>query len=252
MEMEEVDEVLWNEEIEEEKEEEEMDDEELEKHDSETIKILLMATEAIAQVLNVLMALIHDGHIERSLARRPISTIGYNYINKVLNEDPQHFRQLYRMYPDVFLKLCGIIREKTHLHDTRFICIEEMLATFLLTIGQNSRYCQTRDTFERSHFTTSKNFNNVLKALNTIAPETMVKPGSTVPAKIRERLHNFLRKECRFDEFPIEETTSIQHRHHHQKMREIIMTKFFKPKNNNARMLTNGGLGYLQICGEML
>ncbi|KAH0992506.1 hypothetical protein GBA52_003989 [Prunus armeniaca] len=75
MEMEEVDEVLWNEEIEEEKEEE-MDDEELEKHDSKTIKILLMATEAIAQVLNALMALIHDGHIERSLARRPISTIG--------------------------------------------------------------------------------------------------------------------------------------------------------------------------------
>ncbi|CAL9019176.1 unnamed protein product [Prunus brigantina] len=163
-----------------------MDDEELEKHDSENIKILLMATEAIAQVLNVLMALIHDGHIERSLARSPISTIRYNYINKVLNEDPQHFRQLYRMYPDVFLKLCGIIREKTHLHDTRFICIEEMLATFLLTVGQNSRYCQTRDTFERSHFTTSKNFNKVLKALNTIAPEMMVKPGSTVPAKIRE------------------------------------------------------------------
>ncbi|KAL6275417.1 hypothetical protein ACE6H2_019018 [Prunus campanulata] len=153
MEMEEVDEVLWNEEIEEEKEEEEMDDEELEKHDSETIKILLMATEAIAQVLNALMALIQDGHIERSLARRPISTIGYNYINKVLNEDPQHFRQLYRMYPNV---------------------------------GQNSRYCQTRDTFERSHFTTSKNFNKVLKALNTIAPEMMVKPGSTVLAKIRE------------------------------------------------------------------
>ncbi|KAI5345308.1 hypothetical protein L3X38_013185 [Prunus dulcis] len=41
--MEEVDEVLWNEEIE---EEEEMDNEELEKHDYETIKILLMATEA--------------------------------------------------------------------------------------------------------------------------------------------------------------------------------------------------------------
>ncbi|KAI5318789.1 hypothetical protein L3X38_038497 [Prunus dulcis] len=63
--MEEVDEELWNEEIEEEKEKEEMDDEELEKHDYETIKILLMATEAIAQMLNALMALIHDGHIEQ-------------------------------------------------------------------------------------------------------------------------------------------------------------------------------------------
>ncbi|KAI5334412.1 hypothetical protein L3X38_024545 [Prunus dulcis] len=38
-----------------------MDDEELERYDSETIKILLMATEAIAQMLNALMALIHDG-----------------------------------------------------------------------------------------------------------------------------------------------------------------------------------------------
>ncbi|KAM1239441.1 hypothetical protein ACFX2I_045082 [Malus domestica] len=61
-----------------------------------------------------------------------------------------------------------------------------MVATFLLTIGQNSRYCQTRDTFRRSHFTTSKNFNNVLKALNTIAPYLMVQPGSTMPTKIRE------------------------------------------------------------------
>ncbi|RXI09759.1 hypothetical protein DVH24_021212 [Malus domestica] len=61
-----------------------------------------------------------------------------------------------------------------------------MVATFLLTIGQNSRYCQTRDTFRRSHFTTSKNFNNVLKALNTIAPDLMVQPGSTMPTKIRE------------------------------------------------------------------
>nr|GMC62974.1 Putative nuclease HARBI1 [Ipomoea batatas] len=61
-----------------------------------------------------------------------------------------------------------------------------MVATFLLTVGQNSRYCHTRETFYRSHFATSKNFNKVLKALNTIAPEMMVKPSFTVPTRIRE------------------------------------------------------------------
>ncbi|KAK1570322.1 hypothetical protein Q3G72_000153 [Acer saccharum] len=61
-----------------------------------------------------------------------------------------------------------------------------MLGTFLLIVGQNSRYCQTRNTFGRSHFTTSNNFNKILKALNTIATEMMAKPGPTVPAKIRE------------------------------------------------------------------
>ena len=89
------------------------------------------------------------------------------------------------MYPDVFLKLCTIIRERSPLEDTRYICVEEMLATFLLIVGHNDRYCNVRQRFGRSHFATSRNFNNVLKALNTIAPQMMVKPGSTVPSKIR-------------------------------------------------------------------
>ncbi|KAK1556587.1 hypothetical protein Q3G72_008194 [Acer saccharum] len=61
-----------------------------------------------------------------------------------------------------------------------------MLATFLLTVGHNSRYCLIRKTFSRSHFSTSRSFNKILKALNTIAVDMMVKPGSTAPEKIRE------------------------------------------------------------------
>eukprot|EP00256_Glycine_max_P058088 XP_014626108.1 uncharacterized protein LOC106796976 [Glycine max] len=90
------------------------------------------------------------------------------------------------MYPDVFRKLCTIIREKTPLEDTRFICVEEMLASFLQIVGQNTRYCVIRNTFGRSQFATSENFHKILKALNSLAPDLMVRPGSTVPAKIRE------------------------------------------------------------------
>ena len=171
---------------EEEKETEEMEEEEMDEEVYEAIKHLLMAIQAVVHMLNEFVAIIRDTYIKRPLTRRPISRIGYSYIHKSLKHDPQDFRQLYRMYPDVFRKLCCIIREKTLLQDTKYVCIEEMLGTFLLTVGQNSRYCQTRNTFGRSHFTASNNFNKILKALNTIATEMMTKPGPTMPTKIRK------------------------------------------------------------------
>ncbi|XP_075491867.1 uncharacterized protein LOC142530003 [Primulina tabacum] len=90
------------------------------------------------------------------------------------------------MYPDIFLKLCTILRERTPLQDTRYICVEEMLAMFLLIVGQNTRYCLIRKTFGRSHYNTSQNFNKMLRALNSIAVDMMAKPGSAVPERIRE------------------------------------------------------------------
>ena len=57
---------------------------------------------------------------------------------------------------------------------------------FLLTIGQNSRYCLVKDTFKRSKFAISTGFNRVLKVLLLIAPSQMVKPNGLVPTKIRE------------------------------------------------------------------
>ncbi|KAH6771138.1 nuclease HARBI1-like protein [Perilla frutescens var. hirtella] len=124
--------------------------------------------------------------IERSLQRRPITRIGYHFVNDMIEGDPQSFRQLYRMYPDAFLKLCSIIRDKTPIQDTRHICVEERVATFLIIVGHNDRYCNVRQRFNRSHFATSQNFNKVLKALNMIAPDMMVKPSTSTPAKIQD------------------------------------------------------------------
>ena len=80
----------------------------------------------------------------------------------------------------------AILLEITPLWDTRFICIEEMLAVFLLIVGQNSKYCLVRKTFGRSHFITSQCFNKILRALNKVAVDLMVKPSSSVPVKIRK------------------------------------------------------------------
>ena len=85
------------------------------------------------------------------------------------------------MYPDVFADLCYLIRMKTDLRNTRHMCVEEMLATFLMTVGQSCKYCHTIDTFKRSKFTASTNFHKILRALNTLAPSLMAKPNTAPP-----------------------------------------------------------------------
>ncbi|KAI9185040.1 hypothetical protein LWI28_003585 [Acer negundo] len=229
---------------------ENMDVKEFEEDDEfyEIIRHLLMAIQAVVHVLNEFMIVMSEQHVERPLTRRQITTKGLNNIHNVLNQDPEHFRQRYIMYLDVFRKLCSILREKTLLQNTKFICVKEMLATFLLIVGHNNRYCLVRDTFGRSHFTASINFNKVLKVLNTVAPDMLAKPGS-LPSKLKEStrfypyfkdiggkgrnpaneielfnlrhaslrnvierifgLHNVLRKECRSDEFSVEQDNEV-------------------------------------------
>ncbi|KAH1229198.1 Uncharacterized protein GmHk_10G029012 [Glycine max] len=165
---------------------EDIDDEETNEEFYEATYTYVMAIYALIDILNQFLNMMRGEHIERPLTRRQITSRGYDYIHKALNDDPAIFRQVYRMYPYVFRKLCTIIREKAPLEDTRFICVEEMLASFLQIVGQNTRYCVIRNTFGRSQFATSENFHKILKALNSLAPDLMVRPGSTVPAKIRE------------------------------------------------------------------
>ncbi|KAH6760193.1 hypothetical protein C2S51_017142 [Perilla frutescens var. frutescens] len=163
--------------------EEEIDEEE-ETEFYENVKLLLLTAKTVLTLLGEIDMM--RQHIERSLQRRPITRIGYHFVKDMIEGDPQSFRQLYRMYPDAFLKLCSIIRDKTPLQDTRHICVEEMLATFLIIVRHNDRYCNVHQRFSRSHFATSQNFNKVLKALNMIAPDMMVKPSMSTPAKIQD------------------------------------------------------------------
>lgn len=169
-------------------EEESSDDEEVSSNNEFELSIFLNILSAVhSWLMDIIKQLqyIQSQRIERPM-RRPVTLFGYNYIRRVLRQDPEDFRRSYRMYPDIFLKLCCIIRETTSLCDTRCVSIEEMLGTFLLVVGQSSRYCTIRDTFGRSRWTVSKNFNRMLRALNSIAPRMMAKPTSATPFKIRE------------------------------------------------------------------
>ena len=81
----------------------------------------------------------------------------------------------------------AIFLEREHLYKIVDLSIlRKCLRFFLLIVGQNSRYCLVHKTFGQSHFTTSQCFNKILRALNIVAVDWMVKPSSSVPMKIRE------------------------------------------------------------------
>ncbi|XP_057811747.1 uncharacterized protein LOC131025983 [Salvia miltiorrhiza] len=145
---------------------------------------LMEAAKVVITLVGNIMT--HHPTADNALMRRPKTRKGFRFIMDMMDGDPSQFRQLYRMYPDVFIKLCQIIMEKAHVDDTRYTTVEEMLATFLIIVGHNDRYCNVRERFGRSHFATSQNFNKILRALNTIAPDMMFKPTGAIPAKIRE------------------------------------------------------------------
>ncbi|KAH6770729.1 hypothetical protein C2S52_015532 [Perilla frutescens var. hirtella] len=111
---------ILEEEIDEEEMEEEMDEEE-EMELYEDVRLLMLAIKAVIVLLGKITMM--PRRIEHSLQRRPITRNGCHFVQNMIEGDPQSFRQLYKMYPDAFMKLCSIIREKTHLEDTRYIWV---------------------------------------------------------------------------------------------------------------------------------
>ncbi|CAH2060721.1 unnamed protein product, partial [Thlaspi arvense] len=114
----------------------------------------------------------YENKIARPI-RRQNTREGYDYIQKFFKNDHVHFWQFNRMYP-----------ENTNRVGELTTYLWKMVATFFMTVGQNSRYCHTIDTFKRSKFTATTDFHKVFKALSTLAPSLMAKPDYLVSAKI--------------------------------------------------------------------
>ncbi|KAG9447057.1 hypothetical protein H6P81_013185 [Aristolochia fimbriata] len=118
--------------------------------------------------------------------RQNISIEGPLYMRRALSVDhPKNFWSRYRMTPIAFMKLCKILRSKSLLKDTRAIPIEEQLGMFLLTIGQNQRYCVMQKRFRRSSWTISSHFNKVLDAIVMLNDEYMSSISTATPLNIQ-------------------------------------------------------------------
>ena len=65
-----------------------MEEEEYEEELREKIKNLLIAVRAILQVLQELMVNMYNNQVQHPLSRRPKTSIGYDYVHRILNEEP--------------------------------------------------------------------------------------------------------------------------------------------------------------------
>lgn len=87
-----------------------------------------------------------DAYLNKERCRN--STLsGAAYVNELLNDHLEHFRQVCRMERPVFMKLCIVIRSTGLLCDTQNITIEEQLIMFLFTLGHNAANCLVQELF---------------------------------------------------------------------------------------------------------
>ncbi|XP_020251858.1 uncharacterized protein LOC109829144 isoform X2 [Asparagus officinalis] len=153
--------------------------------DNLLIRIINMAAQ-IGGLVTSISHLISQEEINLPISqlRHGITDLGLQYLKFKMDSNPRDFRRVYRMYPDCFMKLCMVLRERGHLQDTRYISVEEMVAIFLLTVTQNQRYCITTERFDRSRFAVSVCFNKALQALVSLAPCMMAPPPTDPPEKV--------------------------------------------------------------------
>ena len=78
-------------------EEEEMEQVERGEKLDEFKNYLFVIVKAILCVLNKLILDIHQEHVQRPLSRQLVTSSGYEYTHKILNEDLEHFRQIYKI-----------------------------------------------------------------------------------------------------------------------------------------------------------
>ncbi|XP_056158651.1 uncharacterized protein LOC130134880 [Syzygium oleosum] len=86
----------------------------------------------------------------------------------------------------VFLNLCGLLKSRGWLADSRYVRVDEQVAMFLLMICHKNSNKVLCERFQRSGETVSKYFAAVLKAVLELAKEIIVPPSfDVVPEEIR-------------------------------------------------------------------
>ncbi|KAK7364679.1 hypothetical protein VNO80_13420 [Phaseolus coccineus] len=89
-------------------------------------------------------------------------------------------RDIIRMGPEAFIKLCERIRGTGIVRDAYRSTVEEQVAKFLHIIGHNVKNRSVSFFFHRSGETVSRHFHNVLTAILRLEGEFLIQPNGTV------------------------------------------------------------------------
>ncbi|KAK2424279.1 hypothetical protein QL285_034655 [Trifolium repens] len=94
-------------------------------------------------------------------------------------------RNIVRMSPQTFLKLCDMLEREGGLRATRWSSVEEQVAKTLYILTHNAKNREVNFWFRRSGETISRHLHQVLKAIIELEEKFIVQPdGSTVPLEI--------------------------------------------------------------------
>lgn len=115
---------------------------------------------------------------------RGVQSKGSGFMSELLNGPEDVCRDMLRMDKHVFQKLCDVLRQRGLLRDTSGVSIEEQLAIFLSIVGHSERNRVIQERFQHSGETISRHFNNVLKAIKSLAREFLQPPPLTTPPEI--------------------------------------------------------------------
>jgi hypothetical protein len=94
-------------------------------------------------------------------------------------------RNIVRMSPQTFLKLCDMLEREGGLRAARWSSVEEQVAKTLYILTHNAKNREVNFWFRRSGETISRHLHQVLKAIIELEEKFIVQPdGSTVPLEI--------------------------------------------------------------------
>ena len=110
------------------------------------------------------------------------------FVQSILEGNRTICLELLRMVKHVFLRLCMVLRQKSLLEDSRYVSLEEQVAIFLMTIGQNHMNRILQDRFQHSGETIHRHFHAVLVAMIHLSMDTIKPPSYDQTPK--EILHN--------------------------------------------------------------
>ncbi|SPR01857.1 unnamed protein product (mitochondrion) [Plasmodiophora brassicae] len=99
--------------------------------------------------------------------RRTSSLSGKAWVDELLAGNHRRFREVMRMEPETFHQLKLLLLDKDLLRPSRWVSVEEKLAIFLFIAGHAASNRDAQERFQRSGWTITRCFNEVLRARDT-------------------------------------------------------------------------------------
>nr|XP_045090935.1 protein ALP1-like isoform X3 [Aegilops tauschii subsp. strangulata] len=125
---------------------------------------------------------------QRRQPRRIAVQTGHEWVMEKLAR-PKSCYKMFRMYPDVFLSLHGLLVSDYHLESTSEMNSLESLGMFLWMLGGPQSFRQAEDRFVRSTETIHRKFNHVLHCVNSLGGD-IIKPRDPTFADVHPKIRD--------------------------------------------------------------